>query len=314
MQLAHSAFFSEKKLVSHAVGKETVTIYPSLISDMPLAEKAHAFKINKNALESINLPIRTFLSQFGDSLGCGPVVTFTAGAFEEVAEKQLRSNISESATTYHKASGHMIKDTVDVSKGNKRKPLRDCLKEAEAHHDGIKYAKLLSIFNFSSLDPALTTNYQFSWYHMFPTSSIEVTIDNKKKAFHSTFLGSSNWAMKTDPDDIAKYWNHITAIKDPFDLSESTIRDKHSEAEINISRAKDRLENIIFTAGAEKIQQAIFEHICPNYIDNPAIALLIIKQVVRDTANQSKMTTLDVQTYHDRTLRLMEQLGVNLGV
>ena len=99
MQLAHSAVFSEKKLVSHTVGKDTVMVYPRLTSDMPLAEKVHAFNINKNALESINLPTKTFVRQLGDTLGCGPVVTFTAGAFEEVAEKHLRANISPSATT-----------------------------------------------------------------------------------------------------------------------------------------------------------------------------------------------------------------------
>ena len=285
-------------------------VYPRLTSDMPLAEKAHAFNINKNALESINLPIKTFLRQLGDTLGCGPVVTFTAGAFEEVAEKQLRENISESATTYHKASGHIIKDTVDASNDNKLKPLRNGLKESEARHDGIKYAKLLSILNFSSIDPGLTTNYQFSWYHILPTSSIEVKIDGNKKTFHSTFVGPADWATLTDPVDVAKYWNHPTAIKEAFNLSEPTIKDKHSEAEINISRAQHRLENIVFTAGAEKIKKAIFEHICPSYIDDPATALLKIKQVVPDSVDPSKTMTLDVQTYHDKTLRLMEQLGV----
>ena len=106
----------------------------------------------------------------------------------------------------------MIKDTVDISNDNKLKSLRDGLKEAEARHDGIKYAKLLSILNFSSLDPALTTNYQFIWYHMLPTSSIEVKIDGKKKAHHSTFVGHSGWATKRDPEDIARYWDHPTTF------------------------------------------------------------------------------------------------------
>ena len=52
-QLSQSTFFTEKKLIQHNIGSDTIMVYPRLTSDMSLAEKAHAFHINKNVLENI---------------------------------------------------------------------------------------------------------------------------------------------------------------------------------------------------------------------------------------------------------------------
>ena len=123
-QLSQPSFFTKKKLIQHNIGSDTIMVYPHLTSDMSLTEKAHAFHINKNALENINLTTRQFLKQLGDTLCCSAVVTFTAGNFEKVAHAQLRSGIVASATTYHKRNGYLIKDTVDASKDNELKPIK----------------------------------------------------------------------------------------------------------------------------------------------------------------------------------------------
>ena len=125
MQLSQSGFFNEKKLVPYNIGKETIMIYPSLAADMSLAEKAHAFNINKNALENIHLPTKIYLRQLGDILGCGPVVSFHAAKFREVAYEQLKSGLQASATTYHKANKHIIQDTTNVERDNEIKLLEN---------------------------------------------------------------------------------------------------------------------------------------------------------------------------------------------
>ena len=129
-------------------------IYPALTPEMSLSEKAHAFNTNKNALENIHLPTKVILRTLGDTLGCSPVVTFIAAEFERVAYSQLRSNIEPSATSYHKANGYLIKDTLDAANDNALKSVNDHLDDvSKIRSDGIYYAKLCSNINFKSVDP-----------------------------------------------------------------------------------------------------------------------------------------------------------------
>ena len=55
----------------------------------------------------------------------------------------------------------------------------------------------------------------------------------------------------------------------------------------------------------------IYKKCCPSYTDDPTAALLKIQQIVPDTIDPSKTVQLYIATYHSRTLRLMEQLGVH---
>ena len=55
--------------------------------------------------------------------------------------------------------------------------------------------------------------------------------------------------------------------------------------------------------------RAIFDTICPNYIHDPASAILKINQILPDPVDKSKMITLTVQAYHNKILQLMDQLG-----
>ena len=96
-------------------------------------------------------------------------------------------------------------------------------------------------------------------------------------------------------------------MKVPFDLSESSIKDKASDAEINPASPKNRLENIIYQAAEKDIKK----HIFPTYVDDPAAAVLKIKQVTVDEIDSSKTITLSVSQYHDRILSLMELLGAS---
>lgn len=66
---------------------------------------------------------------------------------------------------------------------------------------------------------------------------------------------------------------------------------------------------MIYTAASDTIQKTIFDTICPNNIDDPASAVLKIKEVIPDPDDSSKTMTLTVQSYHNKILQLLEQLG-----
>lgn len=307
-QLAHSTHFTEKKLVPHMIGKETVMIYPSLTPDMSLAERAHAFNVNKNALSNLFLPQRITLRALGDTLGCSAVVSLTAAKFKKIADAQLYSNVIPSATSYHGSNGHVIKDAVDISNKNTLKSVDDNMSDSNLiRPDGIQYARLQSLLNFQDVDSNRTTNYKFTWFHLLPTKSKTVKVDQDNNVkLYQTFTGPSDWYKSKKSE---RYWNHPSAINKPFDLIASSINDPNFDAELNITSAEGRLETLIHNAASDMIRKAIFDTICPNYIDDPASAVLKIKQVVPDPVDSSKTITLTVQSYHTKILQLMDQLG-----
>ena len=92
-------------------------------------------------------------------------------------------------------------------------------------------------------------------------------------------------------------------------MTESGIKDKNSNAEINVNSAKNKIENIIFTAAANTIKKQIFNNLCPNYIDDPTTAIIKIKQVYEDPIDSSKTVTSTVSEYHSKLPQLMEQMG-----
>ena len=105
--MATCAALSSKMVMS---GSDSTSLTP----DMPLAERAHAFNVNKNALSNLFLPQRSTLRPLGDTLGCSVVVSLTAAKFKKIANTQLYSNVILTAITYHGSNGHVIKDSVDM--------------------------------------------------------------------------------------------------------------------------------------------------------------------------------------------------------
>ena len=300
-QLIHSETYGDKSLRQYNIGWETIMIYPTLTPDMPLSEKAHTVNTNKNALENIHLPTKVMLRSLGDTLECSPVVTFIAAEFERVTYSQLRTNIEVSATSYHSANGYLIKDNIDAGNDNALKTVNDHMEDVtKIRSDGIYYAKLYSNINFESVDPAHTTNYKFNWYHLLPVKAKTVVVskagDDPKTThqLHSTFVGQSDWTTSKTSKNNNENWEHPNAIPDPFDLVESTIKDKNCDNQINITSEKGRLDKIIYITAADTIKREIFKSLCPNYIDNPATAILKIKQIDPDSVDPSKKVTSSV--------------------
>ena len=181
--------------------------------------------------------------------------------------------------------------------------------------DGISYAKLCSNINLNSVDPEHITDYNFNWCHLLPVKAKTVIVSKAgvhpkvNHQLYSTFVGQSDWTTSKTSKNNNENWEHLNATPDPFDLVESTIKDKNCDAEINITSAKGRLENIIYTAAADTIKQEIFKSLCLNYIDDPAAAVLKIKQIIPDSVYPSKEVTSRMSTYYTKTLRLTEQMG-----
>ena len=58
------------------------------------------------------------------------------------------------------------------------------------------------------------------------------------------------------------------------------------------------------------ITKSVFNHLCPRYIDDPATAIIKIKQMYPDPTDSIRLITSRVSEYHSKTLQLMEQMGV----
>ena len=66
-------------------GKETLMIYPKITADMPLSEKAHAFNVNRAAIEASSLNPSARLQLMGSLHNADTIVNILRSEWENTA-------------------------------------------------------------------------------------------------------------------------------------------------------------------------------------------------------------------------------------
>ena len=70
----HEMSFVPRDLVTVQVGRLSVSLYPKVETGMPVFEHAHAFQVNKSALEPLPIDTRLILDVLGAQLNCSAIV------------------------------------------------------------------------------------------------------------------------------------------------------------------------------------------------------------------------------------------------
>ena len=114
----------------------------------------------------------------------------------------------------------------------------DLQKKKNLRSDGICFARLTCHINFKELYPSNTQDYKYSYFHIFLTESKEVflkkNVNSSKLLLAETITSPAEWPTSTWSRNMTAYRDHPTAIKVPFDLPESSIKDRASYTEINV--------------------------------------------------------------------------------
>ena len=82
--------FSPKEPRSLTYGKETLMVYPKFTPNMPLSEKAHAFNLNKSAIDSSSLSPALKLQLMGSLHNSETVVSIIKTEWEEFTFENAR--------------------------------------------------------------------------------------------------------------------------------------------------------------------------------------------------------------------------------
>ena len=116
--------------------------------------------------------------------------------------------------------------------------------------------------------------------------------------------GLTNWETSTTANIIADNRNHALAIQHPFQLTSSRIRgDTDSNAIICVNLAQVSLTKIIHQA-SKKIEEHIFETLCPNYVNNSSAAIQLITQVKTNPEYPASIIVRPMTVYYFITMEL----------
>ena len=157
--LVNEEKFSIKSFGTHFVpkdprqityGKETLMVYPKLSSDMPMSEKAHAFNVNRAAIEASSLNPASKLQLMGSMHNADTIVNIVRAEWEETAFSSAMERASMSILSYNDAQGANISNCFVAATGH-LKTIQDGA-IADCRPDGITHLKVKVTCDYSSID------------------------------------------------------------------------------------------------------------------------------------------------------------------
>eukprot|EP00978_Attheya_sp_CCMP212_P017199 scaffold45624_cov52-Attheya_sp.AAC.1 len=286
--------FIAKTLIPTVVGKETLQLYPTITTDMSVAEKSHAFQTNRTNVECSGLHDRNKLSIMGRIHKSEAIVNITQAKLT-IKSSAVMNPSNMTILSYHTKSGDTIDDCIDTVT-TQLKTLQDGTIIA-CRPDKIMYAKVNSTLNFSSYDTINSPSLQVSFFICLPTTDIALKLAGRPKTYHS-FTGASNWLnLATFQADIL---NHPEGNNKPFALEDATFG---TVVTTNSDLKKKEIADKVREISVPIIYAKIFTQLCPNYADDPSSTITNIRQQYVDDMGQT--LTMSVDNYYQAILNCM---------
>ena len=116
-----------------------------------------------------------------------------------------------------------------------------------------------------------------------------------------TFQGENDWADDTDQENLDLILQSDVSIGKPFLLAPPSIKDPNADASIEVNAAVKALERIALEASWEYITKAVFDKICPNFVEDPSAVITGITQEQFDPKTNETIT-LSVSEYYNAIL------------
>jgi hypothetical protein len=260
--------FVPKPNQSFSVGKETIYVYPDLAPSMSLAEKSYGYMITKSALEAVDSPIRTKLQVLADCTSTTPLVgILQTPCYIQHASLYIKRAGIFHVISYHGRNGRII-NTATLENGNLL-PLDDQT-NANRRPNGLIYAKIEADVQFMDIDPKNKAIHPFSFFVRLNNEAVEVVSSTGNPIILNTFHGPDDWASNYDQADLdINIWNHPKSLVYPFILKPPKIDDIHADAIVKSNSMA--LEKLVLKAAWATITTKIFQQICPNITQDPAL-------------------------------------------
>ena len=277
-------------------GKETLMIYPKITADMPLSEKAHAFNVNRAAIEASSLNPSARLQLMGSLHNADTIVNILRSEWESTAFEACMDRSKMTLESYNDPTGSTINNWKDTATGHlliaKDGPVAEC------RPDLITHMKVQVCVDFSTIDAKHGKKIKFTTFLNLQLKSQIVKNSGGTERTLNTYLGNPDPLGLPHDDFIKEIFEHSESISDPYELDQATFTS--TSATVNIDKKKKEILTKVHKAAYEAILLQIFESICPNFLDDPERSFNQIKQTDMDS-NMS----LTVTQYYSVAMALL---------
>jgi hypothetical protein len=296
MSTDSSKAFVPKQFTPITLDKTTVYVYPMLSNTMNENEKTYGFGVTKNALKAASMiSFKTRLECLKQTTNSASTVDVISNRFVDHAEEFISKVSNIIVKSYHGPNGHVIPNCTNLET-NHLKPTSG-VSAANRRPENIRFAKISTFLDFSSINPTHTTKYPFTFYIDLNITTLEVATSQQGFVNLTTFHGNDNWAHDTQ-EEFEQITKSDTSIGRPFDLKPPSITDDiNLEAVINVGVSTNRLEEIALEAAWDTITNTVYREICPTAISDPCSALQNILQSITNQ-NTGEKETMSVQDYY----------------
>ena len=290
--------FTPHALIPVLVGRFTVNLYLIVNATMMVQECAHTFQINKAALLSLALDLRTMLDALGAQLDLSASIEgmieewlwlFQDGWFDFTALQIL---------SFHGDAGLQVNDTTEDANPAVLLPLVNgnlttCCK-------AFKYVRFQQSLSYRGLaSPNLTgpTVLRATYYIELPLTLVGLTNGNNQRYTLLTWNGVNDLHTLTPAEVRAQILN-LTLQSEPLDLLPPTFNVVSARTES--ASLKVDIDQKILKLACPTICGTLFTELCPGYSSQTHAALEHIRQVHLDSSGTQAVST--VQAYYQQIM------------
>jgi hypothetical protein len=172
----HEMSFVPRDLVTVQVGRLSVSLYPKVETGMPVFERAHAFQVNKSALEPLPIDTRLILDALGAQLNCSAIVDGLMFDWRSLFDLAWYDYANLMIAGYHTSDGKEIKNCTIVSSSTILKPVQNG-KKPDCRAPDLWFVRVTCSVDFTGLVTVVNygpTTFHVGYYLELPQTTVQM--------------------------------------------------------------------------------------------------------------------------------------------
>ena len=293
----HEMSFVPRDLVTVQVGRLSVSLYPKVETGMPVFERAHAFQVNKSALEPLPIDTRLILDALGAQLNCSAIVDGLMFDWRGLFDAAWYDFTNLTIAGYHGSDGKEIKNCTVPGSATILKPVQDGNK-TDCRAADVRFVRVTCSVDFSGLVTIAQygpTTLRVGYYLELPQTT-EVMTDGLGNEYNLT-----TWHGVSDLSTLSADEVRIRVLEPCLQDGPIALRPADfnlGDANIDAGSIRETIQAKILRLGFRQICASIFVQLCPGYSDQPHAVLEHIRQT--SVGPDGQPVTASVLDYYQR--------------
>ena len=293
----HEMSFVPRDLVSVQVGRLSVSLYPKVETGMPVFERAHAFQVNKSALEPLPIDTRLILDALGAQLNCSAIVDGLMFDWRGLFDSAWYDFNNLTIAGYHGSDGKEIKNCTIPGSSTILKPVQNGNK-TDCRAPDIRFVRVTCSVDFSGLVTIAQygpTTLRVGYYLELPQTT-EAMTDGVGNDYNLTTWHGVSDLTTLIADEVRARLLEPCLQDGPIALRPADFN--LGDANIDAGSIRETIQAKILRLGFRQICASIFVQLCPGYSDQPHAVLEHIRQT--SIGPDGQPVTASVLDYYQR--------------